>query len=278
MTSKRWKLFWEAFILLQVTAIAGITTACSCYFTPAAIQVAPSYPSLFQWPQQKRNITRNGKLLFTQILAANTNNSQYSLSTPLRAWITKPSTIRKYRKAGEVVYSRNILSQWSSYSHLSHQQWQLRANRVHNSLNGKSNVHLPKKHLIIDTKLGRGAPIVVEHQLPEMEIQQQVTDDNQISWFPWGSIHQSKIEEFKTFTYVTLADNLGHTISNQQLQRWLADYPPLVDHFDKLVQRIRDKDTILAVTDGLYLEDWWASTGQDFMRGAQMKMTREGKF
>ena len=157
--------------------------------------------------------------IFTQILAANTNNSQYSLSTPLRAWITKPSTIRKYRKAGEVVYSRNILSQWSSYSHLSHQQWQLRANRVHNSLNGKSNVHLPKKHLIIDTKLGRGAPIVVEHQSPDMEIQHHITGNNQISWISWRNIRQSEIDNFKQFTYVNIGLIVADSHSqNQQLQ------------------------------------------------------------
>ena len=76
MTSQRWKLFHKTFIFLQVTTIVDETTACGCYFTPAFLQVAPSYPLIFQWPCQQHNITNHQKILYTQILAANTKTSK----------------------------------------------------------------------------------------------------------------------------------------------------------------------------------------------------------
>ena len=42
---------------------------------------------------------------------------------------------------------------------------------------------------------------------------------------------------------------------NQQLQRWWDYYQPLVEHFDELMQQIRNEGTILAASDGSYLED-----------------------
>ena len=42
------------------------------------------------------------------------------------------------------------------------------------------------------------------------------------------------------------------------------NYPPLVENLNKLVQRIRDNNTITAVTDGSYLDDKRASVGWGF--------------
>ena len=64
MTKHMWKLFGETYIFLQVMVIADITTACGCYFMETAILVTPSYPSIFQWPQQQHNITSQHELLF----------------------------------------------------------------------------------------------------------------------------------------------------------------------------------------------------------------------
>ena len=111
LSNHLWKLFREMFISLQVTLISDITTACGGYFTPAASRVTPSYPSVFQWLQQQHNITSEHKTLFTQILAANITICSYKLSQPLGAWITKPTTIRKYCKPRVVDYSRNALGQ-----------------------------------------------------------------------------------------------------------------------------------------------------------------------
>ena len=105
-------------------------------------------------------------------------------------------------------------------------------------MNGKSNVPLPQRHQIVDTKPGRDALIVVEHQLPGTEIQQYITDDIKISQVPQGDIRQSKFETFKMLTYVNIRLIISEThFQNQQLQQWWADNPPLVDHFGGLVQQ-----------------------------------------
>ena len=99
-----------------------------------------------------------------------------------------------------------------------------------------------------------------------MEIQQYITDENQISWIPQRNICQSKIEELKIFTNVNIGIIISETyFQNQQLQHWCDDYPPLAEHFDKLMQQIRDEDTILAASDGLYLEDRQALARWFFM-------------
>ena len=51
---------------------------------------------------------------------------------------------------------------------------------------------------------------------------------------------------------------------NQQLQRWWDYYQPLVEHFDELMQQIRNEGTILAASDGSYLEGGQALTGWAF--------------
>ena len=121
---------------------------------------------------------------------------------------------------------------------------------------------------IVDMVPGREALMVVEHQLPEMEIQQQIMDSNEISWIPWRNIlSQSKIDNFEQFMYMNIGLRIANSESqNQQLQRWWGNYPPLVEHFNKLVQQIRDGDTIVASSDGSYLEDGWALANFFFMR------------
>ena len=96
LSNHQWKLFREAFIILWVTTISDIITACSGYFTPAASKVRPSHPSVFQLPRQQYNITNKHKSVFHQILAVNTNNHHHKLIQPLGAWITTSTTIRKY--------------------------------------------------------------------------------------------------------------------------------------------------------------------------------------
>ena len=68
---------------------------------------------------------------------------------------------------------------------------------------------------------GREALMVVEHQLPEMEIQQQIMDSNEISWIPWRNIlSQSKIDNFEQFMYMNIGLRIANSESqNQQLQR-----------------------------------------------------------
>ena len=61
---------------------------------------------------------------------------------------------------------------------------------------------------------------------------------------------------FKHFTFV----NIGLIIADshyqdQQLKHLRGGYPLLVEHFDELVQQIRGGHTILAASDGSYLED-----------------------
>ena len=66
------------------------------------------------------------------------------------------------------------------------------------SFNVEPNVPLPPRHLVVDAEPGRDALVVVEHQLPEMEIQQQITDDNQISRIIRRNIRQTVIENLKS--------------------------------------------------------------------------------
>ena len=117
------------------------------YFTREARAVTQSYPSIFKWPQQQHNITYEHKLIFRRNLTANTN-CHYKIQLPLGAWITKPTTSRLYRRAGEVVYSGNALGQWASHSRI---PWcrQLRSNKVDYSLNEEANVRLLLRHQIV---------------------------------------------------------------------------------------------------------------------------------
>ena len=55
---------------------------------------------------------------------------------------------------------------------------------------------------------------VVEHQLPGIEIQQQITDVNQISQIPQNRMCQTEIDNFKHFTYV----NIGLIITDSHSQ------------------------------------------------------------
>ena len=170
LTNYQWKLFRETFIFLQVTMTADITTACGSYFTREARAVTQSYQSIFKWPRQQHNITYKHKLISHQILTANTNR-HYKTQQPLGAWITKPTTSRLYRQAGEVIYNGNALGQWASHSRIPRHH-QLRSNKIEYSLNREANTRLPLRHQIVDAVVGRENLVVVEHQLPEIEIQQ----------------------------------------------------------------------------------------------------------
>ena len=117
----------------------------------------------------------------------------------------------------------------------------------------------------MDAVPGRKTLVVVEHQLPEIEIQQQLTDVDQIRWTPQRNVYQSSSDRFQDFVQV----NIGLIIvdihfQNQQLQQLWGDFPPLVEHFDELVQHIQSRHTILAAPDGSYLEDGRASAGWAF--------------
>ena len=161
LTNYQWTLFHETFILLQVTTITNITTACGSYFAQEAWAVTQSYPSIFKWPGQQHIITYKHKLIFRWILTANTNR-HYKIQQPLGAWITKPTTSRLYHQAGEVIYSGNALGQWSSHSRIPrrHQLW---SNKVDYSLNGKANVRLPLRQQIVDVVAGGENLVAVEH-------------------------------------------------------------------------------------------------------------------
>ena len=167
LTNYQWKLYRETYIFLQVTTIANITTACGSYFNREARAVTQSYPSVFKWPRQQHNITYKHKLIFCQILTANTNR-HYKIQQPLGPWNTKPTTSRLYHQTGEVVYSGNALGQWTSHSRMPRRH-QLRSNKVEYSLNGEVNARLPLRHQIADGVVGRENLVVVEHQLSEME-------------------------------------------------------------------------------------------------------------
>ena len=56
----------------------------------------------------------------------------------------------------------------------------------------------------------------------------------------------------------------GSHFQNQQLQQLWGDFPPLVEHFDELAQQIQGGHTILAASDGSYMEDGQASAGWAF--------------
>ena len=160
-------------------------------------------------------------------------------------------------------YSRNTLGQWSSHSCIP-RHCQLWSNKVEYSLNGEVNIFLSLRHQIVDAVAGGENLVFVEHQLPEIEIQQQLTDVYQISQIPQGNIRQSTRDRFQDFVRV----NIGLLIEDvhfqdQQLQRLWGDFLPLVEHFDELVH-IRSGQTILAVSDGSYLEDGRALTGWAF--------------
>ena len=86
-----WKLFRETEIFLQVTRIADVTTACSCYFTKAAILVTLSYPLRYQWLRQQHSITRQHKQLFSPIVAAYTIDGHTRFCHPLEAWTKLPT-------------------------------------------------------------------------------------------------------------------------------------------------------------------------------------------
>ena len=117
-------------------------------------------------------------------------------------------------------------------------------------------MHLLLRHHIVDAVAGGEALVVVEHQLPETKIQQQLSDVDQISRIPRGNLRQRSIDRFMDFVQV----NIGLIIEDihfqdRQLQRLWRDVPPLVEHFDELVQQIISGQIILAASDGSYLED-----------------------
>ena len=142
------------------------------------------------------------------------------MTQPLGDWLTTPTTSREYHQAGEVIYSRNALGQWSSHSCISRQCW-LQSYNVDYSLNKEVNVPLPQRHQIVDTVSGGGTLVEVEHQLPEMKIQQQITDVNQISWSPQNRSCQSSINRFMDFVYVNIRLIIAESQSqNQHLQCW----------------------------------------------------------
>ena len=99
---------------------------------------------------------------------------------------------------------------------------------------------LPPRYQIVDAVDGGNTLVVVEHQLPEMEIQQQVTDVDQIRWIPQQQLRQSSSDRFMDFVRVNIGLIINDSqFQNQQLQQWWGDFPPLVEHFEELVQQIQ---------------------------------------
>ena len=123
-------------------------------------------------------------------------------------------------------------------------------------------MRLPLRHQIVDVVVGRKNLVVVEHQLPEMEIQQQLTDIDQISRTPQGYVRQSPSDRFMNFVRVNIELIIEDVhLQDQQLQRMWGGFPPTVEHFDELVQQIINGQTILAASDESYQEDGRASAG-----------------
>ena len=56
MQPRKWKLFWEMFIYLNITTIADIVTACGQFITKSAYTGAKSYESIHKWPHQQHFI------------------------------------------------------------------------------------------------------------------------------------------------------------------------------------------------------------------------------
>ena len=174
LSNQEWQLFRETFIFVQVTMISDIFTATAA--TLQGQQVKPNHHTHQSSNSHDNNTTTPAhKELFYQILGANINICQYRLTQPLGAWLTTPTTIREFRRVCKVVYIRNALDQWSSHSCIP-QQRQLCSKNIDYSLNGELNVPFPQRHQIVDVVPGRETVVVGEHQLPEIEIQQQITD------------------------------------------------------------------------------------------------------
>ena len=90
------------------------------------------------------------------------------------------------------------MGQWSSHSRIA-QRRQLRSIKVKYSLNREVNVLLPPRRQIVDAVAGGETLVVVEHQLPEMEIKQQLTDVDQIRWIPQWQLRQSSSDRFRDY-------------------------------------------------------------------------------
>ena len=76
---------------------------------------------------------------------------------------------------------------------------QLWSNKVDYSSNGEVNALLPLRHQIVDAVAGGENLAVVEHQLPEIEIRQQLTDVDQIRRIPQRSVRQRSSDRFMDF-------------------------------------------------------------------------------
>ena len=70
---------------------------------------------------------------------------------------------------------------------------------------------LSHRHCIVETEPGGGCLLVVGRHLPEMKIQQQVRNYDQISQVPQLNLRQSKFEEFRTLTYVSIGLMISKT-------------------------------------------------------------------
>ena len=93
------------------------------------------------------------------------------------------------------------MGQWSSHSRIA-QRRQLRSIKVKYSLNREVNVLLPPRRQIVDAVAGGETLVVVEHQLPEMEIKQQLTGVDQIRWIPQWQLRQSSSDRFRDYLCV----------------------------------------------------------------------------
>ena len=85
-------------------------------------------------------------------------------------------------------------------------------------------MRLPLRHQIVDAVAGGENLVVVEHQLPEIEIQQQLTDVDQIRRIPQRNVCQSSIDRFMDF----VRGNIGLIIEDihfqdRQLQQLWGD-------------------------------------------------------
>ena len=62
----------------------------------------------------------------------------------------------------------------------------------------------PLRHQIVDAVSGGETLEAVKHQLPEIEVQQQLMDVDQIRWIKQNQMHQNSSDRFMDFTHVNI--------------------------------------------------------------------------
>ena len=66
MQPRKWKLFREMFIYLNITTIVDIVTACGQFITKEAYKGIKSYESIHKWPRQQHFISNAQRDLWTK--------------------------------------------------------------------------------------------------------------------------------------------------------------------------------------------------------------------